>query len=107
MIIRKHKYSRHVCVHSLDDFRRLYKSFLDHRLAALIRIFFRDYASSFTSAYFSSLSYSWKRAEFFLFFSCHFSLLLCLLPNRPCAIPPSIIIFILLSASCYFISQAL
>jgi len=54
MIIRKHKY-RHVCVHSSGDFRRLYKSFLDHWLAALIRIFFRDYASSFTSAYFSSL----------------------------------------------------
>lgn len=69
--------------------KRLYKSFLDHRLAALIRIFFGDYASSFTSAYFSSLSYSWKRAEFSLFYPCHSSSLLYLLSKRPCAVPPS------------------
>jgi len=79
--------------------KRLYKSFLDHWLAALIRIFFGDYVSSFTSAYFSSLSYSWKRAEF----PCHLAFTffrIALVQFRRV-----LIIFILLSASCYFISQ--
>lgn len=88
VIIRKHKYCR-LATSTPQFSRRLYKSLLDHRLAALIRIFFGDYASSFTSAYFSSLSYSWKRAEFSLLFPCHSSPLLYLLPNRPCAVPPS------------------
>lgn len=56
-----HKHSR-AFMSTTPVSERLYKSFLDHRLAALIRIFFGDYASSFTSAYFSSLSYGWKRA---------------------------------------------
>lgn len=43
---------------------RLYRSFSDHRLAALIRIFFGDCASPFTTAYFSSLSYGSRPVEF-------------------------------------------
>lgn len=85
----------HKCVQSQRSdslsFGQLCKSFLDHRLAALIRIFFGDCASSFTSAYFSSLSYGWKRAEFSLFcpgrFSSHSPSPS--YPIRPSAVPPS------------------
>lgn len=72
----KCKNNRAIRIYCARFLERLYKSFLDYRLAALIRIFFGDYASSFTSAYFSSLFYGWKRAEFSLLFPYHTSLLI-------------------------------
>lgn len=62
---------------------RLYRSFSDHRLAALIRIFFGDCASYFTTTYFSSLSYGQRPAEF----SISLAVALSLRPSSPTFLP--------------------
>lgn len=70
--------------HRLADVSvRLYRSFSDHRLAALIRIFFGDCASYFTTTYFSSLSYGQRPAEF----SISLVVALSLRPSSPTFLP--------------------